>query len=79
MLWKDYRYNKAIQISITKSVDKFDIPDTIITNDVDQVRKFYYSHGGNVVVKCLHHHLVQVKNDEYLIYTHRLSEQSFIA
>ncbi len=68
------RYNKARQLSVAKSVGVFDVPDTIITNDPNQARKFYYNHGYNVVVKCLHHHLVQIKNKAYMIYTHRLSE-----
>ena len=70
------RYNKAIQLSIAKSVGLFDVPDTLITNDSDQARRFYYSYSGDVVVKCLHHHLVQIRNNEHLIYTHRFSESN---
>lgn len=71
---KRLRYNKRVQLSVVKSVDIFDIPETLITNDPEQARKFYYSHSGEVVVKCLHHHLVQIKNRGYMIYTHRLLE-----
>jgi len=66
------RYNKAREMTLAKSVGMFDIPDTLITNDPDQARRFYYNHGGDVIVKGLHHHLMSIKNKVYMIHTRRL-------
>lgn len=68
------RYNKATELSIAKSIGMFEVPDTLITNNPNQARMFYYSHDGDIVAKCLHHHLVQIKNNEYLIYSRKLLE-----
>jgi glutathione synthase/RimK-type ligase-like ATP-grasp enzyme len=71
------QYNKARQLSIAKSVGIFDVPDTLITNDPDQARSFYYNHGGDVIVKGLHHHAVSIKNKAYTINTRRLVDSDF--
>ena len=68
------RYNKAIQLSIAKSIGTFEVPYTLITNNPTQARIFYYNHGGDIVAKCLHHHLIQIKNNEYMIYTRKVLE-----
>lgn len=68
------RYNKITQLSIAKTIGMFEVPDTLITNNSNHARMFYYSHGGNIVAKCLHHHLLQIKKSEYLIYTRKVLE-----
>ena len=70
-----YQSNTVIHC---KYIGMFDIPTTLITNDPEKARIFYRSHGGQVVMECLHHHLVQIKNKEYMIYTRRLLESDLL-
>src|SRR4029079_10496491 len=44
-------HNKARQLSLAKSIGFFDIPCTLITNDPEQARRFYYNHDCDVIVK----------------------------
>lgn len=53
----------------------FDIPSTIITNDAHTAREFYHSHNGNVVLKALHSHAVELGGNMYCMYTRSVTEQ----
>lgn len=50
----------------------FDIPETIITNDPEMAKDFYYTHRGRVIIKALHHHGVQVDNRVFSMYAHKM-------
>ena len=69
---KRLQQNKALQLALAKSVGMFDIPETLITNDPDQAKTFYYNHGGDVITKVLHRHHIQIKNKTYMMHTRRL-------
>jgi len=62
------------QLQFAKKLD-FDIPATLITNDSNAAREFYYMHNRNIILKSLHHHAVEVGRKLYSIYTHRVTEQ----
>lgn len=66
--------DRARQISMARKAG-FKTPDTLITNDPEKARDFFRSHAGNVVIKALHHHGVEVRDKMYLMYTHKLSEK----
>jgi glutathione synthase/RimK-type ligase-like ATP-grasp enzyme len=51
------------------------IPPTLITNDPAAAREFYQSHDGEVVLKTLHHHGVEVAGRMYSMYTHEVSNR----
>lgn len=44
--------NKIFQLSVATQVG-FEIPDTVITSDPENVRIFYDKHGGDIIVKTL--------------------------
>ena len=75
---KGYDITKQDSLALAKSVGMFDIPDTLITNDPDQARRFYYDHGGDVIVKGLHHHAVLIKNKAYMMHTRRLLQSDLL-
>jgi glutathione synthase/RimK-type ligase-like ATP-grasp enzyme len=66
------QHNKSRQLALAKSVGMFDIPDTLITNDPDQAKTFYYKYAGDVIIKVLHNHRIQIKNKTYMMHTRRL-------
>lgn len=47
----------------------FEIPDTIITNDPDEVRSFYQKHSGKIVNKVLAKGFVNMGGETHTIYT----------
>jgi glutathione synthase/RimK-type ligase-like ATP-grasp enzyme len=53
----------------------FDIPSTIITNDAHTAREFYHSHNGNIVLKALHGHAIELGGKMYCMYTRSVTEQ----
>jgi hypothetical protein len=61
------------QLSVAKSTG-FDIPATLVTNDPNAARDFYNSYHGNVVLKALHHHGIEVNGRLYSMYTHKVVE-----
>jgi|SRR5215217_2105137 len=65
--------NRVRQLSLAKSVG-FETPDTIITNDAKEAKEFYYSHNKNVIIKALHHHLLEFNDEMYPINGHKLSD-----
>jgi glutathione synthase/RimK-type ligase-like ATP-grasp enzyme len=56
----------------------FDIPSTLITNDGEAAKKFYYSHNGNIVVKALHNHGVELDGKIYSMYTRLVTNQDLV-
>ncbi|MGA9840798.1 MAG: hypothetical protein WBQ25_00625 [Nitrososphaeraceae archaeon] len=66
------------QLSIAKAVG-FNIPSTLITNDPITARNFYYAHHGNIVLKTIHHHSIEIKKKIYYIYSHAAQKQDLSA
>jgi hypothetical protein len=54
----------------------FRIPDTLATQEPDELKQFYSSHSGQVIIKPLSNGYIERKGDECdsLIYTNRLTE-----
>jgi glutathione synthase/RimK-type ligase-like ATP-grasp enzyme len=65
------------QFSVAKNVG-LNIPATIITNDPKEARKFYNSCDGDIVLKPLHHHRIEVNDKVYFIYTHVVADQDLL-
>ena len=53
----------------------FKIPDTIITNDGIEVKKFYIKHDKQIVVKVISHHNFNSQGRTYSIYTHHFTDE----
>lgn len=53
----------------------FKIPDTIITNDGEEVKKFYIKHNKQLVVKVVSHHNINSVGKTYSIYTHHFTDE----
>jgi len=70
-----YASNRLKQLSIARDVG-LGIPSTIITNDPKAAGDFYQDHGGQVVLKAVHHHGVEIEGKVYSMYTRSLTEES---
>ena len=53
----------------------FEIPDTIITNNPDDVRVFYQKHSGKIVNKVLAKGFVDINGETRTIYTNMVNSQ----
>lgn len=66
--------DRGKQLSSAKAIG-FDIPATIITNDPQAARDFYDYYEGDIVLKALRHHSVQLKGKVYSMYTRKILKQ----
>lgn len=66
--------NRIQQLTHAKQVG-FNIPSTLITNDPKSAHSFYGKHDGDIIVKVLHHHDIEIKNKVYSIYSHVVTEK----
>jgi glutathione synthase/RimK-type ligase-like ATP-grasp enzyme len=64
--------NRMTQLEFASNIG-FNIPATLITNDPDRARSFYYEYNGDVILKPLHHHSIEVQDKLYSIYVHSVS------
>jgi hypothetical protein len=57
----------------------FLVPDTLATQEPDELRQFYRSHSGQVIIKPLSNGYIERKGDECdsLIYTNQVTEKDF--
>lgn len=53
----------------------FEIPDTLITNDPDEVRAFYQKHSGKIVNKVLAKGFVDINGETRTIYTNPIGPE----
>jgi glutathione synthase/RimK-type ligase-like ATP-grasp enzyme len=65
--------NRVCQLMAAKEAG-FNIPCTLITNDPQKAHDFYYKSNGNMIVKVLHHHDIEIQNKLYSIYSHLIKE-----
>jgi glutathione synthase/RimK-type ligase-like ATP-grasp enzyme len=65
--------NRISQLISAKDVG-FHIPSTLITNDPKKAHDFYHKSKGNMILKVLHHHDIEIHNKLYSIYSHQAKE-----
>jgi glutathione synthase/RimK-type ligase-like ATP-grasp enzyme len=66
--------NRLLQLSVARNFG-FNIPSTLITNDPDAARAFYYNHDRDVVLKALHHHGIEIDGKIYSMHTRSITKQ----
>jgi glutathione synthase/RimK-type ligase-like ATP-grasp enzyme len=64
--------NKLLQLK-TASQLGFQVPETVVSTDPEQIRLFYDEMEGDVIAKPLSGARVQVKNEIFHLYTNRVS------
>jgi hypothetical protein len=69
--------NRINQLTYAKKIG-FNIPATIITNDPNRARNFYHEYNGNIILKVLHHHDIEIQNKVYCIYTHVVNDNDLL-
>ena len=69
--------NRICQLISAKDVG-FDIPSTLITNDPKMANNFYHVNNGNIILKVLHHHDIEMRNKSYSIYSHQATESDLL-
>ena len=52
------------------------VPDTIITNDGAELKRFFFKHDGQVLSKVLHHHNIASNGNTYSIYSHNVTREN---
>jgi len=52
----------------------FAVPPTLITNELDEALKFFRSYKGEIVVKTLHHHGVEINGRIHSFFTKRIKQ-----
>jgi glutathione synthase/RimK-type ligase-like ATP-grasp enzyme len=65
--------NRICQLMSAKDAG-FNIPSTLITNDPQKAHDFYHKSNGNMILKVLHHHEIEIDNKLYSIHTHQAKE-----
>jgi glutathione synthase/RimK-type ligase-like ATP-grasp enzyme len=53
----------------------FRIPDTIISNDGAELKRFYVEHNGQVISKVLNHHNIASTGNRYSIFSHFVTKE----
>ncbi|MGH9982614.1 MAG: hypothetical protein ACRD8W_01505 [Nitrososphaeraceae archaeon] len=53
----------------------FSVPSSLITNDPETAKEFYHLNNGEVMIKCLYHHRIDIQEKAYSIYTRRVLEK----
>ncbi len=67
--------NRFRQLMIAEDIG-FKIPSTLITNDPTTATEFYNHHNGQIVLKTVHHHGIEIEGKVYSIYTRSLTKDS---
>jgi glutathione synthase/RimK-type ligase-like ATP-grasp enzyme len=67
--------NRIMQLSTAKKVG-LRTPSTIITNDPNAATGFYRDHDGQIVLKAVHHHGIEIEGKVYSMYTHPLTKDN---
>lgn len=66
--------NKIFQIQVAQEIG-FEIPDTLITNQHSELKKFIAKHNQNVIVKPLSQGRIKLFNGIKTIYTNRITSE----
>ena len=67
---KDYQLKLAAEIG-------FDIPDTLVTNNEQSVRKFFNAHNGNIITKMQSSFAIWKDDEEHVVFTNKVKQQHF--
>jgi glutathione synthase/RimK-type ligase-like ATP-grasp enzyme len=65
--------NRLVQLRTAREVG-LKIPSTLITNDSNAAAEFYQHHDGQIVLKAVHHHRIEIEGKVYSMYTHSLTK-----
>jgi glutathione synthase/RimK-type ligase-like ATP-grasp enzyme len=65
--------NRLAQLNTAKQVG-LRIPSTVITNDPKTADKFYHNNDGQIVMKAVHHHSIEIDDKIYSMYTHSITK-----
>jgi glutathione synthase/RimK-type ligase-like ATP-grasp enzyme len=65
--------NRLVQLATAKEVG-LKIPSTLITNDPNAAAEFYQHHDGQIVLKAVHHHGIEIEGKVYSMYTRSLTK-----
>jgi glutathione synthase/RimK-type ligase-like ATP-grasp enzyme len=65
--------NRLVQLTTAREVG-LKIPSTLITNDPAAAVEFYQHHDGQIVLKAVHHHSIEIKSKVYSMYTRSLTK-----
>mgnify|MGYP001597946335 CR=1 FL=1 len=66
-------HHKVLQMEVARRLG-LETPDTLISNDADEVRRFFDRHRGEVVTKMLHSFAVTGSGEEQVVFTTPLAE-----
>jgi glutathione synthase/RimK-type ligase-like ATP-grasp enzyme len=64
--------DRLMQLTIAKRVG-LRIPSTLITNDPDAAAKFCQDYNGQIILKAVHHHGIEIENKVFSMYTRSLT------
>lgn len=53
----------------------FRVPDTVISNDGAELKRFYVEHNGEVLSKVLNHHNINSNGNRYSIFSHYVTKE----
>jgi glutathione synthase/RimK-type ligase-like ATP-grasp enzyme len=67
--------NRLVQLVTAREIG-FNIPLTLITNDPNAAAEFYKCNKGQVVLKAVHHHSIEIEDKVYSIYTRSLTKDN---
>lgn len=65
--------NRILQLTTAREAG-LKTPSTLITNDPKAAAKFYQHHDGEIVLKAIHHHGIEIEGKVYSVYTHPLTK-----
>ena len=65
--------NRLVQLTAAREAG-LKIPSTLITNDPKSATEFYQYNDGQIVLKAIHHHGVEVEGKVYSMYTRSLTK-----
>ena len=65
--------NKLFQLKLAQELG-FEIPDTLVANDPEIAREFYYKHQGKIISKPLDQAYLEMNDQYFLVYTNKIEE-----
>jgi glutathione synthase/RimK-type ligase-like ATP-grasp enzyme len=65
--------DRLMQLKLARRVG-LRIPSTLITNDPRAAAEFYNDHNGQIMLKAVHHHGVEIEDKVYSMYTRSLTK-----
>jgi len=63
--------NKLFQLKLAQELG-FEIPDTLVANDPEIAREFYYKHQGKIISKPLDQAYLEMNDQYFLVYTNKI-------